>query len=352
MKTEMKIYDFGRNMKKWSSLLERGDEFSLFHTSEWLNFLEKAYRVKIILLIGLQKNKTMIALPLGIRNALGLKIFSSLPFSDDGGPIADGKEDLYALPHFLSKFADELFCDLIHIRTTNEKTASCFENSGYNDYSDLCTFCLDVSKGPEFIWNEIFTKKSKQRWKIRKAQQRGVIIGEVDWEDVQGEFYTMFLETMHRRGGLPIEMSVFATFFEQVSSAKLFAAKLNNRNVSFLTLATFGENAYLLHNVSRLEKEYQGLYHNIAIYWHAIKWASLNSIRKLYFGATPQSPQDGLYLFKSKLGGIPKHLYDLYKANTFRGKLFLFLIQRNKPMFSRLNRYLKISGIARDKLPF
>ena len=345
LKTE--VYDFDKGNEKWHRLVNLCPS-SPFHTVEWLSFLQKAFNIKIWLLTVSDGNSFLAGVPFAFREAMGLRFWSSLPFSNRGGPIYSNPESLINLTKSLSKWVGPSV-DFAQIRTVDETSAKTLTYHGFTDYGDQCDLTLDLTMGSKLIWGNVFS--SERRRQIRKAESLGVEIKEVNLRNVGDNFYDLYRETMVRCGGLLFHRRVFLVLYEEVPFIKTFGAKYHGRFISFSVSAFHKDDVYGIFHVSKLDAEVKHLFHNDAMYWHSIRWDTASRFKNLYLGPSTENPQNGLYLFKSRFGAKPIHIHDLYKPFTWKGKLFLKTIKKIRGTYEVPLIKSVLKHIPRDRIP-
>jgi hypothetical protein len=346
MEKKIEIKTLKKIEKDWDNFVAKNQYSTIFHTSQWLNYLENAFDLEIKIIAMRDNGEICTGLPFSIRQDYKLKQFESLPFSDCGGLLVTDNDNLKEIILQISK----LNVDHVDIRTINNGIAKCFKSEGYYDNSTLCIPYSDISKGYEFIWNNVFSKKRQERKKIARSEKRGVKIEEVYLKDVQEEFYHLYTETIKRNKGFPQKKTVFLNLQKEIPSFKIFAAEYNKEYISFLTAVTYKSNVYLLHNSSVVGGKYNNLYHNWAIYWYSIKWACDNSFTTINWGSTPNDTNNGIYKFKLHFGAKPIKLYEFNKSFTLKGEIINKILQEIKFLYPKIPINLS-KYITRDKIP-
>jgi hypothetical protein len=124
--------------------------------------------------------------------------------------------------------------------------ADFFRNMGYEHYGTNIMYTVDLSKGAEDLWRNIYGNKRRN---IKKALDGGVeFIETSNFEDIK-KFYDLLLEVAKRDNFVPGPLLWFQTFWKSQSrkdSTKLFFARWKGNNVSSVFAAIHAKTIYAL----------------------------------------------------------------------------------------------------------
>jgi serine/alanine adding enzyme len=273
---------------------------------------------------------------LGILGALSARAIIQ------GGPLFEDSEDGIAVAKVLMRYYDDiakkkvLYTEIRNMWDTS-RHLSLFCNNGYT-YEPHLNYINNLGK-------DQFKKVSKKRrYGITKAQRNGVIVEEIESEELIPTMYR-FLKETYSNARLPIvDISFFITLFDLLRPkglAKAFLAKHENNYIGTIVVLLYKNDIYDL--CAGASREHLHLYPNDMLPWHIMEWGLKNGYAVFDFGGAGNPEEEyGVRDFKKQFGGelvnfgrykkvhSPKKLWLITKMFTAYRYLVLPLIYRIK----------------------
>jgi CelD/BcsL family acetyltransferase involved in cellulose biosynthesis len=184
--------------RRWSELVARHPRASVFHTTGWLEALQRTYGYEPRALTTSPPGADLQnAIPFcEVRSWATGRRLVSLPFSDHCDPLVDDAEDLTELcTRFRAEQRDSGW-RYIELRPRQLPQSQ----PGFNESERFVSHALDLRPGPEALF-AAFHKDSVQR-KIKRAEREGLTCEQGRTEDLLRKFYKLLVFT-RRRHRLP-----------------------------------------------------------------------------------------------------------------------------------------------------
>lgn len=180
------------NDNEWHDFLLSQGEATLYHTPEWMVFLEKTFDYRSRYLFATDECGQLTGmLPLfQVRSRLTGNRLCSAPFSHECGCLGD-KNTCSALIDEAVAIATKSHIEKIEIRST-------VAHPQFQGKNAFCTHILKLSPNPEETWKLL--DKSSARWAVKKAGKLGVsVVSSTNTEDIK-EFYELNCITKQNLG--------------------------------------------------------------------------------------------------------------------------------------------------------
>lgn len=226
-----------------------------------------------------------------------------------GGPIIKkdlkGKEELKVLDFILKEQNkivknEAIYMEFRNLFNTNELKLI-FKNNDFK-YIDELNIMIDLTKGEETLWNEIYRKR---RTGIRKAEKEGLITILNNESKVIKTIYNIYLDTYNHAAHPIPDVSLFLAVNNILSKKEMainLIAQLDDLSIGAMTLLTYKNNIYAWFLGSLIE--YRNKHPNDLLPWEAMKWGIRNGYEIFDFmGAGKPNVKFGIRDFKEKFGG-------------------------------------------------
>lgn len=295
-------------MDGWNKIVEESEEGKIYHLGQWGELLKKVHGHK---LIYLEEEKGVFPLALVKSFIFGNRLIS-LPFADYGGPCAVDFSSAEKLILKADKEARKLNVDFLEVRTPAEKYFSLFEKQGFKKReNDYLSFVVDLSPELETLWEGIGLKNRNM---IKRAENGGVRIKEVQDESSLKIFYGLYLKTMKRLGSPPQPYDFFREIFQRFlpNNVIILLADINDKAIAGGLFFVYKDTIHHAYSCSLREGFVPGT--NNLICWQAIRLAKNWGLKLLDLGRT--RPGAGNLAFKKEWGGkriSQPYFYKFYK---------------------------------------
>lgn len=304
--------------REWDNVVLSTEEGTFFHSSLWNEVLsefgKKTGTLEPRHVSTYDREGEMIGiLPCFLD---GFRRLISLPYCDYGGPCIK-KWVREALPMMLKKAMEVAKKEglLFTLVSLPPKYLELARGGGFTETKKAVTFILPI-KGitMDYLWDKIWTSRTRIRTNIRKARKIGVTVEDVQERSQIETYYRIYLETMRRRKATPYPLEFFFTIWDVLSPArtlKMLLAKYRDKYIAGEIFFCWRKKLHFWGNVSL--SEYFSLKPNDLLDYSAIKWGVENGYSQVDFGLTPPNERSGLYRVKKKWGGTPVSLPTLQK---------------------------------------
>jgi lipid II:glycine glycyltransferase (peptidoglycan interpeptide bridge formation enzyme) len=185
--------------------------------------------------------------------------------------------------------------------------ADSFTSMGYQNMGTNISYTVDISKGPEALWESFCGNKRRN---IKKALANGVEFEEsTKFSDIE-KFYNLVLEVAKRHKSPPEPISAFQTIWKlrgQKNLARIFFAKLKGKYVSSVFVITHVKTVYVLgfgYDSSALEVRPNDLLH-----WKIMEWGCKRGFLSYYMGDVYPEQDPGLWRWKREWRGSQDYYY-------------------------------------------
>jgi hypothetical protein len=286
---------------RWNDFIERHPDSSAFHTTGWLEALQRTYRYTPLALTtsvarGPLENAWLFC---SIDSWLTGRRWVSLPFSDHCQPLSDAvtfrEQYIPALETFLTR--ERL--RFIESRPLRFSEGSPELSSG--TASSTCSYCFhEVDLSPDL--SQLFRnchKDSTQR-KIQRAEREGLRYEEGRSEALVDAFYDLQLLTRRRHGLPPQPKQWFRNIAQCLAAAAQFRVAYKDRQpvAAILTIRHKQTMVYKYGSSNAAFNHLGGIH---LLLWRTIEDAKQAGLRTLDLGRSDLD-SDGLITFKDRWG--------------------------------------------------
>ena len=196
----------GAEAERWNRFVESRPESNLCHRWEWRRVFEQAYRWRCHYLTIERSGETRGILPLvQMWRPFGARRLVSVPYLDQGGPLAETVDDEQDLVHRAMKVLlrhrgrSLLLRGTLAHRPESERTET-----------GRARMVLALPPSSEELWTKL---NGKVRNQVRKAERSGLTTARGAAKQLD-EFYDVYATNMRDLGSPPHTRRFFATLFE------------------------------------------------------------------------------------------------------------------------------------------
>lgn len=265
----------------WNSVVEEFSEATLFHTSEWISFLESSFGLRKLLL-GIYKDSQIVGVfPCLLTRKGPFKILGS-PLRGWGtaymGPLVE-KGLLQEVMFEFDRLLRKLGIDYVEFSfgEHEEIPRDLLDERGYV-CEQTFTWILDLEGGEQKLWSNL---GDNCRNKVRKGIKNQVAIVEPVGTQWVEEFYPMLLDSLHKHGtSSGKSKTVYHKLQDSLGAAglKVLLAQHEGKTIAGGIFPFYKDTVYFWSGGSY--GEYNWLAPNNLLQWSLIKWASDNGLRR------------------------------------------------------------------------
>ena len=285
---------------RWSELLERHPDASVFHTAAWQRALKLTYGYQALVFTtsapGCPLQNGMVFSR--VQSWLTGSRFVSVAFADHCQPLVSNEPALTTLVKDVQECCNRERSRYAEFRWIHLPIVSAQELDRFDSTKMFAHHRLDLRPKLEEIFRA-FHKSCIQR-KIRRAEREGLDYREGSSDEMLQDFYRLLILTRRRHGVPPQPMAWFRNLRDSFGTAfkVRIASKSGQPLASILTLQF----------KDRMVYKYGGSdarYHRIGtmpwLFWHAVQDAKESGAMELDLGRSDLTDR-GLIEFKNHLG--------------------------------------------------
>ena len=311
------------NIKLWEEFNHEMDEGTFFHTTKWKQILESLGNIPYYFLIFDDYRPVGIC-PFFETRIKGFKGIATLPLSDYNHIIVRDNDP--SIINFIRKelelIAKKKSWSFVIFNSLDKNFENKLNTSFFPNYS-IGTMVLDIEKlNPDKIWNEIFTKKRKQRTYINRFKTEGFQIREIKTIKDLKTFYKYYIKNIKHINGIEYPFSHFMDLYE------LYFPK--NLHMNLLYKGDFiagGSINFLDEPKKTIHLRYLAFNRDMPlryrvpyiIIWDAIKKADKIGFKKVSLGSTANDKDHPGYKLKRNFGSNYENTYSILMPTS---KLF------------------------------
>jgi len=290
--------------QKWDNIIEKYETKSLFHQSNWLNFLKETQKIKI-LKFEIRENNKIVGYFVGMLEKKGpFKIFSSpRPGCNTPhmGPIVNKNFNQRKFIKALEKYCKSQKIDQLEISSPFFKPE--FMQKNNFRYRKGITYIVSLDT-EEKMWRNL--KKKSCRYSIHKAEKNGLIAEKTNDPKIIEKYYEQLKEVFGKQNLAPTypKERIVSLFNCLKDSMFCIWVKKNNNIISTGFFPYDKKTVYFFGGASWLK--YQYLCPNELLHWTLIKLSAQKEIKYYDMG--------GKGSFKPKFGGELTTTYRWYKS--------------------------------------
>jgi lipid II:glycine glycyltransferase (peptidoglycan interpeptide bridge formation enzyme) len=296
---------------RWDIFLQGHPNASVFHSSPWLEALNKTYGYEVVAYTTSADTQELenALVFCRVRSWLTGSRIVSLPFSDHCEPLVSSENAAAIVAEILKQEFDRDKRGYLEVRPLER-----FElvNQPRRTAIPYLFHQLDLTPDIDVIVRK-FHKSSVQR-KIHKAETGKLAYGEGTTDALLDQFYDLFKQTRKRHRIPPPPRQWFVNLMRSFGDAlRIRLAYKNDRAVAAMITLRYKDTLVYKYGASDPEFHRFGAMH--LLYWRAIQEAKMLGLRQFDFGRT-DADQHGLITFKSRWGAQQSPLtYSRYSVS-------------------------------------
>ncbi|MDN5205416.1 GNAT family N-acetyltransferase [Fulvivirgaceae bacterium BMA10] len=294
----------------WNDKMEKIDDSSFFHSSNWAEVLHKTYGYEPVYLTIWNKEQIVGLVPfMAIRSFLTGRRAVSLPFSDYTLPL---------LPEGISW--KKLWSKIItQAEPYNWKTIEL--RGGGNDISDVAsTFFyvhhISLQQDKEALFKN-FNRNT--RTNIKKAEKEGLRVVVRNDAEAIDKFFKLNCINRKKLGVPPQPRFFFDNIYKYIFEPGLGEVVMIYQDENLVSAGmVFFFNKKVIFKYSALNYTYQSLRSNNLMVWEMIKRYSANGFESFCFGRTDPA-NEGLRRYKNNFGSV-ENVLNYYKFDLTKNE--------------------------------
>ncbi len=323
-----------------AEVINKSEESTIFHTSEWNNILFEVFGTKLIILMVKRNSEPVGSLTLNESGKFGPRTVYRSPDrrfeTVYGGPLAiAGLTDQGLIKKQLIKYLQSKSkASFIELWLPPIINADPLKEMGFQ-VTPFYTSIVNLAKNEEQLWTNIHQKTRNQ---IRKAQKSGVQIIK-DGSAYLAEYYAMVKETLGSEGVSVLPLRFYEkvlNVLEPKKMARLFIAIHNGKAISGAIFLFHKDTVYYWHGASL--REYLSVSPNNLIQWELIKLSRQEGYIKYDLLSIEPDRLPGIANFKMRFGGETKTYHRCsWKTPFYRLPLISYYITHPSYLYDRIN---------------
>lgn len=314
--------------ERWTDLIAKNDQSSLFHSPEWLVALQRTYGYEPVAFTTTPDEAPLreAVVFCRVNSWMTGRRLVSLPFSDHCQPLVDDDSSFTVMLESLQRVAGAEG-RYIELRPVHASLPV-----GFHPTARFYWHTIDLRPDLDDIFGRFH--KSHTRRAIRKAERVGVVIEAERSSSALEAFYALHTLTRHRHG-MPVQPFQWFRNLDDTFRDRLciYLARLDGRPVA--AILTLVHKSTLVYKYGCSDVRYNSSGATSALFWRAIRDAKDVGLQELDLGRSDVD-DEGLQAFKDHLGAERKTLsYYRYSSKSTSG-----WSQRLKPAVVQVARAL------------
>ncbi len=270
---------------EWQTLLERCPGATVFHSLEWRDAVEDAFKQLNPFYLALRRDDAVVGgIPAFIFEPIpGVRLWHAMPWNLFGGVLVPESEavDVQSVLHVLERLASShKWCEIRWTFPPGRFEAYDDVFVGY-DRTDHFTHILRTDRDVDSVWTAY---NKRVRGAVRKAARSGVEVVDTSALLDLRLFYEMYLRTVRRLGGTPKPFALLRSLVERGIGC-LTVARSDGQLIAGLLWLRFNRTVTLWCEAS--VPAFLKYRPNNAIFHHIIEQACAGEWDCVDFGASP-----------------------------------------------------------------
>ena len=309
------------HIANWDEYVLNHPNSNVYQLYNWKKVIFDTYGHEAHYIMAVSNNSEIMGiLPLVKINAYGIvKKFTSIPFFDLGGVLADDKKTEELLIRHAFEVAKKEKISSISLRQQERLISEeSIKNSDYPHLfvkKDKVRLILELGKSSEELFSSF---KSKLRSQIRKPIKEGlkVKIGGVELVD---DFYRVFVKNMRWLGSPVHSKEIIINTLKCFSHmCKIFAIYKDKTPVASSLILELKEMVY--NPWASSLREYSRLSPNMLLYWAMLEYSCDKGYKYFDFGRS--TVDEGTYRFKKQWGAKDKEIFWYVATKNISASIF------------------------------
>jgi hypothetical protein len=289
--------------REWEDFLQFSADGTFYHSLKWKDVVEKSFHDSPTYLTIRNSNGIVGICPGFIQASKHTKIYSSMPYSDYGGPVIvrDSLEQAsHLLREYLQRFCSTLGVAYLSINFVHDNETFFGSPKGYVDTSQG-TVEIDLgATSSDFLWSSLFS--SNRRRKIMRHERRYTIEQARTKSDLR-DFYSVYCQNLKYIGGHPYPYEFLENMWTLLypQNLRIWLVGKEEPVGGKLVLKDSKGSYSLLLGIDRAAAGTPSIYELLV--WKEIQAAEEDGCRYVSLGGTPSDPRDPYHLRKVSFGG-------------------------------------------------
>lgn len=285
---------------RWKTLVETHPAATVFHTTNWLNALQRTYGYQptVLTLTGPDKPLENGIVLCRVSSWLTGNRLVSVPFSDHCQPLVHETADLIPLLSSLKTRIGYEGCKYVEMRPLKPLDIEIESRALLAPEDSFCIHLLDLRSPADELFKGFH--KNSVRAPLRRSQREGVRIEEGRNEVLLKAFYDLLILTRRRHRIPPQPMEWFRNLIDFFGDGALIRVAYKDR-VPIASILTLAHNRSVVYKYGCSDPSFNNSGATAALIWHAIQAAQKEGFEQFDFGRS-ELENTGLITFKDHWG--------------------------------------------------
>jgi hypothetical protein len=297
---------------RWSELVKKHPNSSVFHTTKWLSALCATYGYEPVVYTPCHPASELTSgiVFCKVKSWLTGCRLVSLPFSDHCSPLIDSDAELESV---LSSICDEVETGNIEYCEVRPARFSRGMSSRLKPSDRYVWHVVDLEPTTDEIFRNFH--KSAQR-KIQRAERENLGYEEGNSEELLHKFYSLLVKTRKRQGLPPQPLKWFRSLMGSFGEDLKIRIALKNQK-PIASIVTLDHKDTVTYKYGCSDAQYHPLGGMALLFWNTIQQAKASGFRRLDLGRG-EIGNEGLSTYKEHWGGIRSDLCYWRHPNRLR----------------------------------
>jgi hypothetical protein len=299
-----------KNAVKWEEFNNNSAEGSFHHTLKWKQIFEKTSDFKTNYFLLFKNDSIFGIFPFVERYRNLFKGF--IPVLEPTHLYAILKD--YSDPSAMQYIIEELQKDndnkekkisYICFSTMHKETIDNLKNYPIFPYMNTGKMILNLRESsPKKIWQNFSSKKGQRKF-IRRFDEKGFKVTEINSLDDLKRFYQYYKENVNYIGGIPQPFSHFTDLWNilLLDEMRITLLSKDSTIAGGVLMFTYKPQKTVYLQYLSLNRDLPNTYHpTYYLFWDSINWAWNNNFEKVSFGAQQFDENNPRYRIKQEFG--------------------------------------------------
>jgi hypothetical protein len=309
-----------KDKREWEDFLHTCPGGTFYHGLLWREVLERSFHEAPVYLTVRDANQIVGICPGFILEFMRSKIYSSMPYSDYGGPVIASRcadDASLSLRQYLQRFCSSMGVGYLKINFANEELERSYGSQfGYTSKSGGAVE-IDLNATPSnFIWNSIFS--GRRRKKMKRFERDGYHAQQAQTKSDLRDFYGLYYGNMKHIGARPYSYDFLENMWDLLYplNLRIWLVEREEAIGGILVLKDNGGSYWFLAGIDR-RQDYSRYPVVNYLFWQEIQAAEEDGIRLVSLGSTRSDQNDPYYLQKTSFGGsFRQQIVAYYPCNS------------------------------------
>ncbi|MGA3297369.1 MAG: GNAT family N-acetyltransferase [Candidatus Bathyarchaeia archaeon] len=294
--------------REWDDFLRVSPEGTFYHSLQWKEVLERTFHDAPLYLTVRDAGVIVGICPGFILSSMHTNIYSSMPYSDYGGPVIARhciEQGSLLLRHYLQQHCSGAGVAYLNISFMDARVQRSFGSpSKYVDTSKG-TVEIDLEATPShLIWHSLFSRN--RRKKIMRYEKEGYQAQQARTKSDLKEFYSLYCDNMEYVGARPYPYEFLESMWTLLYPLNLRIWLVGKEKaIGGMLVLKDAQRMYLF--LAGIDRRQELPWWDPGVlnylFWKEIGTAEEEGCRHISLGGTPSDPNDPYYLQKVSFGG-------------------------------------------------